>query len=48
MLYEVITHGGGDERWEEIAKIISDCRALLVGGAGKKPISILGKRNNFV
>lgn len=41
-------HGGGDERWEEIAEIISDCRALLVGGAGKKPISILGKHGIHV
>ncbi len=36
-------HGGGDQRWVDFAEVISDCRAILVGGAGKKPMEILAK-----
>jgi len=35
--------GSGDERWEELSRIIKDCRAVLVGGAGAKPKNILSK-----
>ncbi len=35
--------GAGDKRWEELADTLSDCRAILVGGVGPKPSSILGK-----
>ncbi len=35
--------GSGDERWEELANVLSDCRAILVGGIGPKPSKILGK-----
>ena len=34
-------HGGGDERWKDLAKRFSDCRAVLVSGAGQKPVGIL-------
>jgi nitrogen fixation protein NifB len=33
--------GGGDQRWSELASILSDCRALLVSGVGPKPKKIL-------
>ena len=33
--------GSGDERWAEAAEVLSDCAYILVGGAGKKPVSIL-------
>jgi nitrogen fixation protein NifB len=29
--------GGGMQRWSELAAILSDCRAVLVSGAGEKP-----------
>jgi nitrogen fixation protein NifB len=29
--------GGGMQRWSELAAILSDCRAVLVSGAGQKP-----------
>lgn len=35
--------GSGDNRWEELGKTLSDCRAILVGGIGPKPSKILGK-----
>jgi nitrogen fixation protein NifB len=35
--------GNGDKRWEELGDILSDCRAILVGGVGPKPSKILGK-----
>ncbi|MFT3740159.1 MAG: nitrogenase cofactor biosynthesis protein NifB [Breznakibacter sp.] len=38
--------GKGDNRWEELAMILSDCRAVLVGGIGPRPSSIL-KRNGI-
>jgi len=33
--------GSGDFRWMELAKKLSDCRALLAGGVGPKPRTIL-------
>ncbi|MBU1169099.1 MAG: nitrogenase cofactor biosynthesis protein NifB [Proteobacteria bacterium] len=33
--------GGGDVRWEAIADLIKDCRALLVSGIGKRPETVL-------
>ena len=34
--------GTGDQRWLDIAKILKDCRALLVSGVGENPKSIIG------
>ncbi len=33
--------GMGDRRWEELAEMLSDCRALLVSGVGGKPLKLL-------
>lgn len=33
--------GGGMDRWKELASILSDCRALLVNGAGGNPKKVL-------
>ncbi|MDL1976555.1 MAG: radical SAM protein [Deltaproteobacteria bacterium] len=33
--------GGGLKRWEELAEMISDCRALLVSGIGDNPRRVL-------
>jgi nitrogen fixation protein NifB len=33
--------GGGDFRWMELASLLKDCRALLAGGAGSSPLTIL-------
>jgi nitrogen fixation protein NifB len=33
--------GGGLKRWEELAELISDCRALLVSGIGDNPRRVL-------
>ncbi len=35
--------GSGNERWVELSNILSDCKAILVGGIGPKPSAILGK-----
>jgi nitrogen fixation protein NifB len=35
--------GEGKERWQKLAEIINDCRALLVGGIGPSPSSIIGR-----
>jgi len=35
--------GGGMARWKALATLLSDCRAILVSGAGKTPKSIIGK-----
>lgn len=35
--------GCGNERWERLAKILKDCRALLVAQAGKTPVSVLAQ-----
>jgi len=34
--------GGGEERWTELAKTLSDCRAFLVMAAGQSPVRALG------
>lgn len=33
--------GGGNERWKEIGKSLSDCRAILVSGIGPTPTQVL-------
>lgn len=33
--------GGGVERWRELARLLGDCRAVLVSGFGKTPEAIL-------
>jgi nitrogen fixation protein NifB len=33
--------GGGDQRWIDLARRLSDCRALLVSGCGETPKSML-------
>jgi nitrogen fixation protein NifB len=33
--------GTGDFRWMELASTLKDCRAILAGGAGPKPLTIL-------
>jgi len=35
--------GAGNSRWEKLGEVISDCRALLVGGIGPSPSAILGR-----
>ncbi len=40
--------GGGDRRWEALAYTLSDCRALLVSGAGDSPIRVLGRNGLHV
>ncbi len=35
--------GTGSLRWESLAKSLDDCRALLVGGIGPSPSSIIGR-----
>ena len=35
--------GSGSLRWKELGELISDCRALLVGGIGPSPSSIIGR-----
>lgn len=35
--------GSGDERWEKLAQMLNDCRALLVAQAGSRPVSILAQ-----
>ena len=35
--------GGGPARWERLAAVLADCRAVLVSGAGQAPIQILAK-----
>jgi nitrogen fixation protein NifB len=36
--------GGGEQRWEALAGILADCRALLVNGAGDSPTKVLNKQ----
>lgn len=33
--------GSGDFRWMEMSRLLNDCQAILVGGAGSSPLSIL-------
>jgi nitrogen fixation protein NifB len=35
--------GGGIKRWHQLAKILGDCRAVLVSGVGQTPFDILKK-----
>jgi nitrogen fixation protein NifB len=35
--------GDGKERWQELTHAINDCRAILVGGIGPSPSSIIGR-----
>ncbi len=35
--------GGGNNRWKLLANSLDDCRALLVGGIGPSPSSIIGR-----
>lgn len=35
--------GGGIKRWHQLAKILGDCRAVLVSGVGQTPFDILNK-----
>jgi nitrogen fixation protein NifB len=35
--------GGGIKRWHQLAKILGDCRAVLVSGVGQTPYDILSK-----
>ena len=35
--------GSGAHRWEELGRIIADCRALLVSGMGDSPKEVLGR-----
>ncbi len=37
------TTGGGIKRWHQLAKILGDCRAVLVSGVGQTPFDILSK-----
>ncbi|MBF0203957.1 MAG: radical SAM protein [Desulfamplus sp.] len=40
---EAPTSGGGIIRWHKLAKILGDCRAVLVSGIGNNPLDILMK-----
>ncbi len=31
---------GGDDRWEQVAEMLSDCSVLLVSGVGAKPLEV--------
>ncbi|MEI7731590.1 MAG: radical SAM protein [Verrucomicrobiota bacterium] len=33
--------GGGEERWQELASLLADCRAFLVAAAGRLPFGVL-------
>lgn len=33
--------GGGDDRWRDLARMLSDCRAVLVASAGRAPQTVL-------
>lgn len=35
--------GTGNKRWEVLADVLSDCRALLVGGIGPSPSATIGR-----
>ncbi|BBO75671.1 nitrogenase cofactor biosynthesis protein NifB [Desulfosarcina widdelii] len=36
--------GGGLQRWEDLGKLLSDCRALMVAGIGDNPRRVLSKK----
>ena len=33
--------GSGEERWQELAELLKDCRAFLVSAAGRMPFGVL-------
>lgn len=35
--------GGGDARWEEMAEILKDCKAIVVSGLGRRPRGVMLK-----
>ncbi len=35
--------GGGIKRWHQLARVLGDCRAVLVSGVGQTPFDILSK-----
>jgi len=35
--------GGGIKRWHQMARVLGDCRAVLVSGVGQTPFDILSK-----
>lgn len=35
--------GGGIKRWHQLAKILGDCKAVLISGVGQTPLEILSK-----
>ena len=35
--------GGGIKRWHQLAKVLGDCRAVLISGIGETPFEILDK-----
>lgn len=35
--------GGGDQRWEQLAETLHDCRAVLTAGAGDAPCRVLAR-----
>lgn len=36
--------GNGNQRWVKLAELMSDCRALLVGGIGPSPSATIGRK----
>jgi nitrogen fixation protein NifB len=42
------SQGTGDQRWVDMARLLKDCRALLVSGVGETPKSILKSCNVHV
>jgi nitrogen fixation protein NifB len=34
----------GDQRWNQLADLLSDCRAVLTSSAGGKPTKVLARR----
>jgi nitrogen fixation protein NifB len=36
--------GTGDERWQELSGILNDCKVLLTGGIGERPLEILSAK----
>ena len=35
--------GTGNKRWADLAELLNDCRALLVGGIGPSPSATIGR-----
>jgi nitrogen fixation protein NifB len=36
--------GSGDDRWQEISRLLHDCTVLLTGGLGERPLEVLSAR----